>query len=501
MANKNKAVIIPVHNQLDLLKKCVESVYAKSDDSVFVIIVDDGSDGVTNKWLRQFNYPYYLVTHKHAKGFTESVNDGMRLAIKVKPDTKCFCLLNSDTVIGTNDWYAKVYDMMKNYIGVAGVVSNNALAQSMPYISDKVPGGLTIDEYSEFLLHSVESIDVPCPLVHGFCYFINRFLFDEIGYLDQDDFPHYGSEDDYSIKALDKGFTNVIVPYVYVWHKASASYTHDKRDEMIKTTLPLLRKKHTKEKVHQLCVKSTKCLNEIKESIYNKVKEIQPKPTLKLGLLINCYERPDELKRTLDSLKKSAIPVGTLIVIINDASTDTMVQPLIDSLNMKNVKILRWRNMVNKGIVENLRDGFEYLFNNDCDFLCNLDSDAEVQPDWLIRLHEVHEQNRPCFVTGFNAKHPMFKHIEERHNCIKIPYLLGINMYFENTMYMMVYNALKANLSFDFELSGIAEDKGIPIYVTKPSVVEHIGEKSTLKHTGELKSKEHYEKQDTTPDS
>ena len=74
--------------------------------------------------------------------------------------------------------------------------------------------------------------------VHGFCYFISKNLIDKIGLMDQEKFPHYGSEDDYSLKSIKAGFRNVIACNVLVKHKNNVSYKEKVRADHVKTALP-----------------------------------------------------------------------------------------------------------------------------------------------------------------------------------------------------------------------------------------------------------------------
>ena len=488
----DKCIVIPVHGQLSYVHKCIESVFKKSDTETFVVVVDDGSDEDTTAYLKMFKYPYYLIRHETAQGFTKSVNDGMKFALNVRPDTECFCLLNSDTEIGTHDWYNKVLDALLHNCGVASVISNNANHQSVPYESNRFPNGMTLDEYADFLEKNVSDGFVFSPLPHGFCYFIPRNTLDKVGYLDEVNLPHYGSEDDYSIKCLDAGFQNVVITNVFVAHARCKSYTEEKRTELTQDTVPLLHSIHTPEKVFELWQKTVHSLDFEKKNIHDKLSR-KPEQELKTGIVVTCFERPQELHITLDSLMKSDIPKDTTIIFINDASVDHRVQVQIDSFYKEGVNIMRWVNIKNEGIFTNLWMGFEYLFNNGFTFMCNLDSDAPVSADWLTKLQEVHEQQRPCFATGFNPQHPMFEELEKYDNCVQLSNIPGINIYFEKLLYQMVINALKLGLSWDWELGNQSRKNKIPIFATRPSVVEHIGKDSTLKHTCHVTSKENFE--------
>jgi GT2 family glycosyltransferase len=257
----SNVVIVPVHNQVAYLKKCVESVVARTKD-LELIIVDDGSTDVkTRNWIdaNKSKYKYHVIRHEKALGFSKACNDGMQYALD-HFNFVCLCLLNSDTVIETIDWFDKVkyYFEKQEVVGVAGVMSDNALAQSVKNVHSYLK---TIESrpaaYSYF--------------IHGFCYFIGKRLIEKIGLLDEIMFPHYGSEDDYSIRCLIAGFKNLLVGRVFVYHNNETSYGEEQRKKIVAKSFPDLNKKYGKYLVDRLGVMSVKVANHIKHQQYAKM--------------------------------------------------------------------------------------------------------------------------------------------------------------------------------------------------------------------------------------
>lgn len=229
----NNVIIIPVHNQLGYLIPCIESVYTKTINPK-VIIVDDYSDKDTTLWINsnKLKYGYDIIRHNDmAHGFTKSVNDGIKYALE-HYDFICLCLLNSDTVINTNDWFSKVryYFESGENIGVASVMSNNALAQSVTNVDKYI-----MDIDNKPAVYSV--------FVHGFCYFISKKLINDVGLLNDEIFPHYGSEDDYSLMSLKASYKNLLVGNVFVYHENNKSYTEAQRTAIIRKSYPALQNK------------------------------------------------------------------------------------------------------------------------------------------------------------------------------------------------------------------------------------------------------------------
>lgn len=227
----SNVVIIPVHNQLHLLKRCIDSVIAKTND-LKLIVVDDGStDKETSEWIEN-NYPLFdVIKHETAQGFSKACNDGIRYALD-NYDFTCLCLLNSDTVIVTDDWFDKVRWYFENgeNVGIASVMSDNALAQ-------------TVKDPQTYMSKIDKKPAVYSYLLHGFCYFIRRELIEKIGMLDEVEFPHYGSEDDYSLKSLKEGWKNLLVGSVFVHHDNAQSYSQAQRTKIVAKSYPALIKR------------------------------------------------------------------------------------------------------------------------------------------------------------------------------------------------------------------------------------------------------------------
>jgi GT2 family glycosyltransferase len=239
---KKQIVVIPVHNQLPFFVKALESVITHSPDAV-IIVVDDGStDLETSRYLERNSDSYIFLKNNVAKGFSSACNKGIQYAIDVF-DFHCICLLNSDAEVVTEDWFTKVekYFIQMKDTGVASVMSDNAMAQ-------------TIKDVPNYLRRIHRKPFMYSPLAHGFCYFISKRLIEKIGLLDEIAFPHYGSEDDYSLKSIKNGFKNMIIGSVFVKHNNETSYTHDVREEYVKISLPALLDKWGKKYVDD-CVR------------------------------------------------------------------------------------------------------------------------------------------------------------------------------------------------------------------------------------------------------
>ncbi|WP_051331618.1 glycosyltransferase [Methylocaldum szegediense] len=232
-------IVVCVHNALEDVERCLESVVrARNSEQQRLIIIDDGSDQATARYLRAFaNRTSWceLQRNERAQGYTRAANQGLTASTG-----ELVILLNSDTIV-TDGWTEKMADAVFSTpgAGIVGPMSNAASHQSIPEhqgskqqtaIND-LPPGLTADDMNRYCEQWTTAHILPfVPLVHGFCFGVTRDVINKIGLFDEENFPKgYGEENDYCFRATDAGFQLVIATHTYVFHAKSKSYTDDER--------------------------------------------------------------------------------------------------------------------------------------------------------------------------------------------------------------------------------------------------------------------------------
>jgi GT2 family glycosyltransferase len=265
------SIIIPVHNQLGLVAKCIESVIKNTKQPYSLVVINDGSDEETTTFLnniRQEGILSCLLRNEQRKGFSYSCNKGIKA---IKADY--YCLLNSDTEIGTYDWTNKIREVNAD---ITGVLSNNATSQSIPTRDgDELIEGYTPIMFGQLIELLSEKRYPETIFVNGFCYIIKQQVIDKIGLLDEEKYPHYGSEDEYTFTAKSKGFTTKIADNVFVYHKSNQSYKLE-REGMIKQTVGQFIKDWGQDKVVKGIHKSYQATDYLREKV-NKIFKIMEK--------------------------------------------------------------------------------------------------------------------------------------------------------------------------------------------------------------------------------
>ncbi|EAQ81614.1 Glycosyl transferase, family 2 [Blastopirellula marina DSM 3645] len=226
-------IVIPVHNAIDDVKACLESVAPTLEANHRLIIVDDGSDAPTRDYLQDFaagRENVTLIRHDLAQRYTKAANAGLRAST-----AEYVVLLNSDTIVPPQ-WLLKLLHCAESAdeIGIVGPLSNAASWQSIPEMLDAwgsmvvnaLPGDKSVSDMDALCQDLSLDAFPRVHLINGFCFCIKRRVIEKIGYLDEETFPKgYGEENDYCFRATDAGFVHAVATHTYVYHAKSKSYT------------------------------------------------------------------------------------------------------------------------------------------------------------------------------------------------------------------------------------------------------------------------------------
>jgi GT2 family glycosyltransferase/glycosyltransferase involved in cell wall biosynthesis len=247
MAPQPIDIVVPVHNAVGDLARCVESVLAHATGDWRLTLIDDGS---TDPAIRGYfakiearNLPRIVfLANESNQGFTLTANRGMREA---RPAADVL-LLNSDTVV-TRGWLDALARCATSdaRIGTITPFSNNAEICSLPRFcaNNAWPPGADPELLADALARAAVPTYPDLPTGVGFCLYIRRALIDAIGVFDPAFGLGYGEENDYCLRAAAAGFRNVLAEDVFVLHFGGSSFG-DKRTDLGKRNMALLLERH-----------------------------------------------------------------------------------------------------------------------------------------------------------------------------------------------------------------------------------------------------------------
>ena len=229
-------IIVPVYNDYDATKACLNSIEAQeSRIAARVTVIDDCSPDASLRALiedRAARGKFILVRNEENLGFARSVN---RVLERTEPSD--VLLLNADTVLprGAIDRLAEVAHAV---VGVATVtpLSNNGEFTSFPRpnVSNPLPKLADIQYLHDLAstINAGEVIDLPTGV--GFCLYITRAGIAAVGQLSEAYSRGYYEDVDFCLRAHDMGFRNVCATNVFVGHVGTRSFLDEKRSLVVR---------------------------------------------------------------------------------------------------------------------------------------------------------------------------------------------------------------------------------------------------------------------------
>ncbi|MEE8448458.1 MAG: glycosyltransferase, partial [Thermodesulfobacteriota bacterium] len=116
-------ITIPVWNQLEYTKRCLESIRRHTDFPHRVIVIDNGSDQETKDHLnliKRDDSQLLVITNQTNRGYVKAVNQGLAAS-----SHEFICLLNNDTVV-TQGWLSRITSLAgsNERIGIINPLGN-----------------------------------------------------------------------------------------------------------------------------------------------------------------------------------------------------------------------------------------------------------------------------------------------------------------------------------------------------------------------------------------
>jgi len=205
------SIIVVTFNALDFIKQCFASIKKYTDDYE-LIVVDNGSQANTVKWLKK-QTGLITIFNSENRGFAAGNNQGIKIA-----KGKYVLLLNSDTVV-TKGWLPRLIRSIEenDKIGIVGPYSNYAVGdQNNPVFYSSLE---EIHAFAEgFNRKEKETYHIS-----GFCMLLKRKTLNKVGLFDEN-FKIANFEDvDYCIRVVRAGF-KLKVANCFIHHFGSRSF-------------------------------------------------------------------------------------------------------------------------------------------------------------------------------------------------------------------------------------------------------------------------------------
>lgn len=239
------SIIIPTKNSAEVLDKCLSSIYNKTDYKNYeIIVIDNNSDQeslfnlLDNYKTKYKNFSSYRYECEFNYSYLN--NEGVKLSTG-----DFIVLLNNDTEVISSDW-------LKTMVGYASQKHIGCVGVELLYPSNNIQhvgvvvgmGGVASHTYvnvPSFENGYFNRLKVPydVKMVTAACLMIKKSIFKEIKGLDEKLKIAY-NDVDFNVRIRNKGYYNVILPQVKMYHYESYSRGSDligARKERFKTEI------------------------------------------------------------------------------------------------------------------------------------------------------------------------------------------------------------------------------------------------------------------------
>jgi tetratricopeptide (TPR) repeat protein/GT2 family glycosyltransferase len=226
---KRVSIIIPTRNLGDILDRCLESIFEKTTYPNYeVIVIDNGSDepatkAIFKKWESLELHRFHLCELDIPFNFAKLNNFAVE---KASGDYLLF--LNNDTEVITPDWIeAMVEYAQREKIGAVGplllypddTIQHAGVVIGLRSVADHSHRGFKpTDAGYHGQIISVNNYSA----VTAACLMCRKEVFDFVGGLDEDLAVAF-NDVDFCLKIAHKGYRNVYLPHVSLYHHESKS--------------------------------------------------------------------------------------------------------------------------------------------------------------------------------------------------------------------------------------------------------------------------------------
>lgn len=199
-----------VYNQLEVTKKCIESLLENSTSDYVIIISDNASNKETAKYLSSIKHKRVVYERNNENiGFIKAHNNIFNLT-----KSKYFCVLNNDIIVKTKGWDSKLIELLELHDGLAQVGPK----QDFGYIDDSGTGKPRKGN--------------PIDYIQGSCFIVARDYVSEVGGLFEEKYMQFAfcEDADLSLRLRNSGYKIAEYSGINILHFHHQSFKHEKVD-------------------------------------------------------------------------------------------------------------------------------------------------------------------------------------------------------------------------------------------------------------------------------
>jgi glycosyltransferase involved in cell wall biosynthesis len=209
------------------------------------------------------------------------------------------------------------------------------------------------------------------------------------------------------------------------------------------------------------------------------------------GIVMPTFGRCEYVSKSLESLRNSNLPKEeTLLVIVDESLTKEVdkdkeeTKQWIEGFDIEGLTIIKIYKNRHGNMFDSLLTGLDLIYPK-CKYVMNLDSDTIHKKDWLNTINEVYEiaeneyPDKLIVVTGYNSNNHEIEEKKERYIIKKS--VGGCHLYFRSVDYVDYLRYTLISNKWDTNVYEQVKRVGGILVSTNPSVIDHIGEISSVR--------------------
>lgn len=216
VSHPKTSIIIPVFNQLNYTKQCIDRIRGNTPGPFEIIVVNNGSTDGTKEYLDSLQSGEFKIQHLNENtGFINACNQGAKLATG-----EFLVFLNNDT-LPEDGWLEALISAMEN------IPNAGAVGAKLVYPDGKLQeaGSLVFSDSTPWNFGKGDDAEKPqynyireTPYSSAACLLIPRKLFEQIGGFDQRYSPAYWEDVDLAFEVRKRGFKVIYQPAARIIH-------------------------------------------------------------------------------------------------------------------------------------------------------------------------------------------------------------------------------------------------------------------------------------------
>jgi hypothetical protein len=209
------------------------------------------------------------------------------------------------------------------------------------------------------------------------------------------------------------------------------------------------------------------------------------------GIVMPTFGRCDYVSKSLESLRNSTLPKSeTLLVVVDESMTKEVdadkkeTKRWIEGFDIEGLAIIKIYKKKHGNMFDSLLTGLDLIYPK-CKYVMNLDSDTIHKKDWLKTVNDVYNlaendyPNKLIVITGYNSNSHEIEEKKERYIIKKS--VGGCHIFFKSVDYVNYLRYTLISNKWDTNLYEQVKRLDGIIVSTNPSVIEHIGEISSVR--------------------